>query len=47
MELNHSYFLDSSGTVLQGLLELSEMATVANLAAHRPVVHPGQANGQV
>ena len=47
MSSKHSHFLDSIGTMLQGLLKLPEMAFAANLAMHRPIVHPGQANGRV
>ena len=33
MESDHGYFLDSTGTVLQGLLKLLEIASAADLAA--------------
>ena len=47
MELDHSNFFDSTGNMLQGLLKFPEMASAADLAMHRPFVHPGQANGRV
>ena len=44
MESKHTYFLDSTGTVLQSLAKLPEMVSAVDLAALRPVVRPGQAN---
>ena len=47
MESNNGKLLDITSTVLQSLPKLPEMASAADLAAHRPIVCPGQANWHV